>query len=218
MKKFPILILAFITVALLALPSLALSPNRIGESNFERGWRRLMHDNREEAVEAFAVGAQAYSEALAEQPRARYTNFLSNLAKAGMSFYYAGRFEEAADVLAEVYEPNSKLWESAIYSAMSYAYLGDKAKTIEWLERFHAMYSDAQILSNVAHRQLVGLVSGDVSTDAAADALDKAVFRQSRYNVSNMGQAQAFGSDSCSGAYWWRYAYRPCKNNLRYRN
>lgn len=211
MTKFPVLIIALIAIVVMALPSQALSPVRLGEKNFERGWLRLVDNSRDAANDHFSTGADAFAEALAQDPRSRSTNFDSNLTKAGMSFYYAGRYDESIKAMAEVYNEKTTLWESAIYPATAYAFLGDKTKTLEWLKVFHNMYSGQHDIANTAVRVIKDLEKGNMDVRQAAATLDKALTMQFIRNVGLKGQNHVFGNEKCSGSYWWRFNRKPCK-------
>jgi len=215
MNKFPVILIALIVMVLMALPSRALSPTRVGEKNFERGWRHLMLSNRDKAVEEFVVGADAFAEALAEEPRSRYTNFPSNLTKAGMTMYFAGRFEESIDAMGEAFAGNRPPWEAPMFMALSYGRLGDEEKTMEWLKKYQGLEYGQRLFSTAVQEQMDNLMRHKATIDAVAEALDAAMIRQFLYNKQTMGQAYAYGNDSCGGSFWWRYAMKPCKRSLR---
>lgn len=210
MRKLSIFAVALFAVLLFALPSEAVSPLRKGQKGFERGWNLLSYTNRDAAVEEFAGGADGFAEALAENPRSRATNFDSNIARAGMTFYFAGRYQEAVDVLTEAYDPNSRAWETALYTAMSYAAMGNAAKTKEWLEKFLDMHSGERYIANEAVDQLEAMENGSVSMESVAAAMDASVMDQIRNNVRTISRKTAFPGEGCSGTYWWRNARTPC--------
>jgi len=208
MNKLSIKALLVVAIVLFAVPGYALSPTRVGNKNFERGWTQLVHGNRDAAKVQFDKGADAYAEALSGDLRTSYADFTSNLTQAGMSFYYAGRYKEAVEVMGEVYGKDKTVWEASIISALAYAAMGDAKNTEEWLKMFLDSVSSQYIISSEAQKQLKLLTDGSASIDAVAQDLDKVLINQFWYNSTR--QASAFGKDKCNGAFWWRYAVKPC--------
>lgn len=207
MKKTLTIALILVVTVLLAAPSHALSPTRVGNKNFERGWSMLIHGDRDGANEQFVTGAKAFAEALGEDPRSSYTDFTSNLTKAGMTFYYAGRYQEAVEVMGEVYGKDNRVWEAPIYAALAYAAMGDRENTLEWLKKYRESLATQYIISNAVVEQEKALADG-VDIAAVAKELDDAVVQQF---WSNTGQKQsAMGNEKCGSSFWWRYAFKPC--------
>lgn len=214
MKKLSIVLLTLIAVAFWALPSQALSPVRIGEKNFERGWLRLSLGNREKAVEYFSVGAQAFAEALDEKPRRRQTSFPSNLIKAGMTFYFAERFEEVVPVMVQADSGYGLPWEVPMFSALASARRGSKADTISWLDAYFGLSAGQRLFSKAAREQRELLVQDKTSVGEAAKVLDAAMIRQFWYNTGTQRQVTARGQDTCGGSFWWRHAFKPCRRSV----
>lgn len=210
MKKITTLTLAIFAVVLFALPSQAASPVRLGEKSFERAWWRLMNSNDREAQAQFSEAANAFAEALAEDPRGRTVGFPSNLTKAGMSFYFSKRYDESVTVMEEAFSAKERIWESAIISAASYAHLGNQVKAVEWLQKFRDMLAGQRELAEVANKQLDDLIKGSVSLAEVAAALDEAVLKQFHFNMTYSQQKDATSNSRCGSAYWWRYSKQPC--------
>lgn len=211
MLRLPTFFATLALVILFSLPSQAASPIRVGEKNFERGWNRLMHNKRDDAVKQFSSGADGFAEALAADPRSRSTNFPSNLTKAGMTFYFTGRYDESIKIMSEVYEEKTQLWESALFTGLAYAFKDDQDMATQWLNKYLKLLPSQAYLSNIIKNQLEELAKGTTTLRAAADTMDKATVEQFKRNVNNRGNTGLFGNDKCSGSYWWRYNFRPCE-------
>ena len=69
-------------VLAMALPSPA-SPVNDGDRNFQRAWRVYVTRNNEQALEYFKASAQAYGEALQQDPVDRTMKFQSSMDKGG---------------------------------------------------------------------------------------------------------------------------------------
>ena len=147
MKRVPLIMVALIAVLLFALPSGAVSPNRVGEKNFERAWQYLTRYNREVAAQHFTKSANAFAEALAQETPSRKSRFNSNLTNVGMSFYFVGRYDESIAIMSEVYEKNDDIWESSLFSALAHASKGNKEMTVKWLERYLEVLPGQRLLS-----------------------------------------------------------------------
>ncbi|QGY38774.1 hypothetical protein GM415_01015 [Pseudodesulfovibrio cashew] len=210
MNKIVLLLVALIATVVLSLSALAVSPVRSGEKNFERAWKSLMTRNADKAAQYFGTAADAFAEALAGDPPSRTTRFPSNLTKAGMSLYYAGRYKESIDALNRIPEREKDMWEAALYRALSYGRLGDREAMVRWLNIYLDLYPSQPILSSEVQRQLDGLDSGSAAPDAAAAALDDSAIKQFRNNVLVKQKGSLAGPENCNGAFWWRNYRAPC--------
>lgn len=210
-KSAPLLI----TLVVLMTATLAcrpVSPLRSGDKNFERGWKSLVSRNMDKALAHFANGADAYAEALGEDPPGRQLGFPSTLAKAGMCFYYAGRYLECTETLDRLPAREENLWEPAIYRALAYGRQGDKANMLKWLDGYLDHLAGQPILSNEIKR-LMPELKGGARPDTITDAIETALHRQIKNNVRVKGRSAAHGAEKCYGAYWWRYHSAPCSRS-----
>lgn len=212
MNKIALLLVALIAVLVVTLSAQAVSPIRSGEKNFERAWKSLMLSSPDKAMGYFATAADAFAEALAQDPPSRNTNFPSNLMKAGMSFYYADRYQESLGAMGRLKGNDSKQWEVNIFSALSYGMLGDKAKMMDALESYAELLPGQAILSQEVEKQFVDLQNGNVTPEDAAIMVEKQLVRQYMTNV-NRHSSWTAGNERCNGAYWWRYNRSPCEDN-----
>lgn len=210
MNKITLFIVALVTVMVSSLPAQAVSPVRSGDRNFQRGWKSLSFNNMDTALGHFRKAADAYARAMTEDADNHTLQFPSTKTKAGMSLYYAERYRECLDVMGQVPGQKKRLWEPAIYTALSHGFLGDKDAMTTWLGRYLDLLPGQPILSNEVKRQLQAMEAGSASTLDAAAAIDTAILKQARNNIVLRSRTLPFGLEKCNGAYWWRFNRAPC--------
>ncbi len=216
-KTYLTALTSLLVTALLTTSALAWQSTRIGERNFQRAWSAYAYKRPEAAKQYFTAAATSFAEGLAQTPPARSTMFASNLAKAGMSFYYAGRYQESIDTMGKAAKKDDRLWEAFLYSGLSYARLGNKAKTLEQFQTFLKASPAQPLLSSEVSNQMNELEMENGSLADAVAAIEKAALAQTLRNI-NFGQDSNTPIERCSGRYWWRYNKAPCeKNRVDYR-
>lgn len=158
MKKTVVILVGLIlAVVVLLSQAYAWRSVRTGQKNFERAWSAYLYKRAEKANEYFAKSADAFGLALAENPPSRTTMFTSNLTMAGISSYYAGRYDQAIDAMGKAIYKDDTIWEGFFYTALSYARKGDKAKTLEFMERYMRAHPSQPILSGEIRKQMDAL-------------------------------------------------------------
>ncbi len=211
MKKIlGVLLGAALVIVLLTPSAQAWRSVRTGQKNFERAWSAFLFKRSDKATEYFGKAADAFGLALAENPPSRTTMFPSNLTMAGISAYYAGRYDQAINALDKAIYKDDTIWEAFLYTALSHARQGDKAKTVEYLERYLKSNPSQPILSNVVQKQLTDLQTDSGPLDGVAPALEEAAFRQFDNNVTFKGRNTSNDAGQCNGTFWWRNSKAPC--------
>lgn len=213
MKKTTVsLIIACLAVVTLSSSALAWRSVRTGQKNFERAWRASMSMRQDTAAGYYARAADAFSQALAEVPPSRTTMFSSNLTMAGMSFYYAGRYQECVDTMDKVLteDRSMNVWEAPLYSALASGELGNKKETVKYLNRLIDYQAYQPILMNVVSRVLPELENGSASLASATEAVGKAALQQFLDNTNTPSVKQENQSTHCSGRFWWRMNKDTC--------
>nr|WP_321255503.1 hypothetical protein [uncultured Pseudodesulfovibrio sp.] len=186
-----------------------------GDKNFERAWRTYTTQQTAKAEGYFVRAADAYGDALKADPPSRTTRFPSTLAKAGISFYSAKRYQECIDTMKITLTRDKRMWEPALYTALSYARLGDSENTVKTLQTFVTALSSQRIISDAASLQIKSLETGKTTLDDVADALDAATQKQFIENISRNNSPRDVGltAERCNGAYWWRRNMAPCHSS-----
>jgi tetratricopeptide (TPR) repeat protein len=184
---------------------------RTGQKNFERAWSAYMFRRDERALEYFTKGADAFGASLSEDPQSRTTQFASNLTMAGMSLYYAGRYDQAVPPLEQVMAKDARVWEAPLFSGLSRARQGDKAGAVTFWESYLKTSPSQAIISNEIVRQIAALDAGKTTIDDAASAVERATFDQYDNNITFTGPKADSPQNLCGGSYWWRYSKAPCE-------
>ncbi|WP_319542414.1 hypothetical protein [uncultured Pseudodesulfovibrio sp.] len=215
MHKITIFILTASLLFATAIPAQAWKSVQSGDRNFERAWRAYSSLQTDKADGYFSKSAAAYSDALKEDPPSRTARFPSTLAKAGISFYYAARYQECVDTMKLALSRDKRMWEPTLYTALSYARLGDSENTIKTLENFVTSLSSQRIISDAAALQIKALEAGSASPEAIADTLDTATQKQFIENISRNNSPRDVGltAERCNGTYWWRRNMAPCHSS-----
>lgn len=215
MHRFTIAILTAILLFAAAAPAQAWRSVQNGDRNFERAWRTYTTQQTAKAEGYFIRAADSYSDALKADPPSRTTRFPSTLAKAGISFYHAKRYQECVDTMKVTLTRDKRMWEPGLYTALSYARLGDSENTIKALQAFVTSLSSQRIISDAAMLQIKSLEAGTTDISNVADALDAATQKQFIENISRNNSPRDIGltAERCNGAYWWRKNMAPCNSS-----
>lgn len=211
-KQLTFIITIILTVSLLSSTAFAWRSVRTGQKNFERAWSALHFQRMDRAMEYFSKAAESFGQALAEQPPSRTTMFASNLTMAGMSLYYAGRYQECVDTMDKATSKDKRIWEGYLYKALSLASMEDKEGTIKALTAYIQSSPGQPILSSTVMKQLTDLETDSGSLAEAIPAIENAAVSQfeNNYNL----QISPNENNQCSGQYWWRYNKAPCAKEL----
>lgn len=210
MKTLSHILVASLCVILFATSAFAWRSLRTGTKNFERAWSSYLFKRPDKATGYFTKAANAFGEALAEQPPSRSTMFPSNLAMAGMSFYHAGRYEESIDAMQKAIAKNRNIWEAPLYTALSHARLGDTTKAVESFNAYFKSGPSQAIISDTISRLMPEIENGSLSLEKAANEIDGATHSQFEQNVNVSGRSTPTDNDRCNGSFWWRYNRAPC--------
>jgi len=183
-----------------------------GDKNFERAWNAFAFNQKDKADAYFAVAADNYMATTREDPPSRTTRFPSTRVKAGIAFYYAGKYSACIKSMETAVRRNSKVWEVALFSGLAYARMGDKKNAIVSLNAFLDSLSSERVLTAAVIPQLKGLEDGTIEPQAAADVIETAFHAQVTNNISLNRTPQSSGdlTEHCSGTYWWRQNRQPC--------
>lgn len=207
MRRFSFALILLV-IALFACDNM--TPARKGNKDFERAWRSLMLKDFAKASDYFADGAEDYAEALADKSDSRLIEFGSTQAKAGMSFYFAGRYQEAADTMKALADVEKELWEAPLFAALSHGRLGDREAFVHWLELFRANNPGLAKLNETMRATVIGLTSRTMSLEEATETLEQGVISQYIHNVRIGVTTGTIGKERCEGQYWWRFYDTPC--------
>ena len=214
MKKTIIILLGAVLAVALFLPSAhAWRSVRTGQKNFERAWSAYLFKNQDRADQYFAKAADAFAQALAENPPSRTTMFVSNLTQAGMSMYYAGRYDQAIDAMDKAIFKDDSVWEPFIYTALSQARKGDAREAVIFLKRYLKANPNQPFLSDEVQKQIEGVEEKGASIEDAAAALDGVLLQQFINNLNFRGRNPGSVDGLCEGRFWWRYNRAPCAQN-----
>ncbi|NDV18536.1 hypothetical protein GO013_03770 [Pseudodesulfovibrio sp. JC047] len=212
MHKTTTILLTAALVLATAIPAQAWRSIQNGDRNFERAWRAYTSRQTDKATGYFTKAADLYAEGLNQDPPTRTARFPSTLAKAGIAFYAAGRYQECIETMKLTLTRDDRMWEPALYTALSYARLGDAEKTKEELHHFVTRLSSQRFISDMVTKQITELEAGTTSLDAAADALDSVTQYQFIENINRNYSPRDVGlaTERCNAAYWWRRNMEPC--------
>ena len=216
MRKSLTISTAILLVLALALPTMADSVNT-GDRNFQRAWRVYVTRNTEKAMEYFKASAQAYGEALRQDPVNRTMRFQSSLDKAGIAMYFAGEYDQSIKTLTEAQGEKDKIWDAALFIALSQGRKGDKEATLKAFDKFLAANPSQRLITTEMSRVLPGVEDGTVSLADAIDAIEQTTQQQFVQNVlyNNRRNGMVPATEACNGPYWWRYNSAPCSASVQ---
>jgi tetratricopeptide (TPR) repeat protein len=218
MRKSLTITTTILIVLAMALPALADAVNT-GDRNFQRAWRVYVTRNDAKAAEHFKASAEAYAEALSEDPVNRTMKFQSSLDKAGIAMYFAGQYDLSIKTLTEAQGEKDKIWDAALFTALAQGRKGDKEATLEAFDKFLDANPSQRFITMEMDRVLPGVKDGTVKLSDAIDAIEQATQQQFVQNVQrhNNRSGMVPSTEACNGAYWWRYNSTPCSRGvLRY--
>lgn len=211
-KRLTVLIAAVLIVVVSASSAFAWRSVRTGQKNFERAWSAYILNRPDMAKQYYARAADAFGEALAENPPSRSAMFASNLTMAGMSLYHVGRYQEAVAAMDKAASKDTRNWEAYLFKGLSYAAMDNKAEAIKAFTAFVQCSSGESIISNEVSKQLVNLETDSGSLGKAAAAIGAASDEQ--YHANFNRQTPSSTNEECNGTYWWRYNREPCTHKL----
>jgi len=209
-KRFSLITTVCLLVILAATSALAGNALRSGRKNFERAWSASFFLKEDKANTYYRAAAHAFEEALAQTPPSRTALFASNLAQAGISFYYAGKNDLCISTMDMAFKKDDRLWEAPLFSAMAHARKKAASATQTLLEKYMATSPGQPILSDEVSRQLESLDSTPLSLRTTVAKLEQAYRLQIRNNLKSIGRGSEAPMDLCNGNYWWRQNRTPC--------
>jgi len=200
----------------MALPTMADQVNT-GDRNFQRAWRVYVTRNNEKAMEYFKASAQAYGEALEQEPMTRTMRFQSSLDKAGIAMYFAGEYDQSIKTLTEAQGEKDKIWDAALFIALSQGRKGDKEAALKAFDKFLEANPSQRLITTEMGRVLPGVKDGSVKLSDAIDAIEKETQHQFVQNVARYNKRNGMipATEACNGPYWWRYNSAPCSNSVQ---
>lgn len=216
MKRSIIVLTVLLSLTMLACSAHAWRSIRTGQKNFERAWSSWLYKRPDKAAEEFSKAADAFAAALAEVPPSRTTEFPSNLTMAGISLYFAGRYEQCYSPMEMAARKDRTIWEALLIPAMASARLGDKEATAKYLDAYLQSPSDQFVINSEAVKQQQALKAGSANLDAMADALEAAMLQQILRNVNTVGRRAPLPVNQCNGQFWWRYSRKPCHDERNF--
>ncbi|HKI81246.1 MAG TPA: hypothetical protein VKA04_06330 [Pseudodesulfovibrio sp.] len=207
---------AILLVLTMALPTMADQVNT-GDRNFQRAWRVYVTRNNEKAMEYFKASAQAYGEALEQEPMTRTMRFQSSLDKAGIAMYFAGEYDQSIKTLTEAQGEKDKIWDAALFIALSQGRKGDKEAALKAFDKFLEANPSQRLITTEMGRVLPGVKDGSVKLSDAIDAIEKETQHQFVQNVARYNKRNGMipATEACNGPYWWRYNSAPCSNSVQ---
>ena len=216
MRKSLIIASAILLVLGLALPTLA-NPVNTGDRNFQRAWRVYVTRNNAKALEYFKASAQAYGEALQQDPVDRTMKFQSSLDKAGIAMYFAGQYDQSIKTLTEAQGEKDKIWDAALFIALSQGRKGDTEATLEAFDKFLEANPSQRLITTEMGRILPGVKDGTVKLSDAIDSIEQATQQQFVHNVqrNNRRNGMIPATEACNGPYWWRHNSAPCSASVQ---
>lgn len=208
MRNISLVLIILLLTALVACSDM--TPARKGNKDFERAWRSLMLKDYPKASEHFTNGAEDYAEALADTSDSRLIDFDSTKAKAGISFYFAGRYPEAVNIMKTLAAKGRGVWEAPLFAALSHGRLGNREAFIHWLEQFQKENPGLALLNEALRASVIGVTSRTMSLNEATFTLEHGVIKQYVHNIRIGVNTGTMGNENCEGQYWWRYYDTPC--------
>ena len=210
MRKMTSILLAAMMLLTAVIPASA--SVRGGDREFERAWRIFSARQADRATDYFKGAAEQYGEAMREDPMSRTMRFQSTLIKAGISSYYAGDFDQSIKAMQLAVRKDERIWESDLYTALSYARKGDRENAMLFIGKFMDSMSSQRFITDAVLRQMPGMKAGTISLEDGFADIDRATKAQFVDNIlrnSNRRTMQVPGEE-CSGAFWWRKNAAPC--------
>lgn len=220
LRRIAFLAILLATITILCAPAQAWLSVRTATRNFERAWSAAMSKRDDAAREYFQRSADAFGQALAENPPSRTTTFLSNLAMAGMSLYEAGRYRESVEAMAMARNEDrgQDAWEVPLYLGLARGQLGERKEMMDALQSFLDIQVYQPMLSNAVSRELAALEQGTATPEAAAGAIHAAAMAQFDYNVNIDTLRNDRPDSACNGRFWWRTNAEPCSHKTFFEN
>jgi tetratricopeptide (TPR) repeat protein len=213
MRKILIIPAIILLSAAMALPALADAVNT-GDRNFQRAWRMYVTRNNDRALEYFKASAEAYAEALQQDPMNRTMKFQSSLDMAGIAMYFAGQYDLSIKTLDEAQGEKDKIWDAALFTALSQGRKGDKEAALKAFDRFLDANPSQRLITSEMSRVLPGVENGTVKLSDAIDSIERATQQQFVQNVQRYNNRNGMipATATCDGSYWWRYNSTPCSH------
>lgn len=210
MRKISLILLAVIVLLTTVAPTTASVSG--GDREFERAWRVFTARQEDRATDYFKAAAALYGEAMSEDPMGRTMRFQSTLLKAGISSYYAGQYDQSIKAMGLAVRKGERIWESDLYTALSYAMKGDKEKAMEFIGKFMDSMSSQRFITDAVQRQMPGLKAGTTSLEDGFADIDDATKKQFVDNILRNSNRRTMGTpmEQCSGTFWWRLNAAPC--------
>lgn len=211
-KKVFISLVTILVLGVFVSSAFAWRSVRTGKHNFEKAWLAYANLQDAKAMSYFEQSASAFAEALAVDPPSKTARYVSNLTMAGISFYYAGRYDECIENMTLAHRKEKRIWEANLFIGLSHGRLGNKANAIEFLNLYLQSMPSQRNLSDTVIKQLAALDAGETTLAEALNEVDKATQLQFIHNISlNFTPRSSNPStERCSGAYWWRKNSSPC--------
>lgn len=209
MNKHTLIPLALALAALLtACDTLAVKK---ADKNFERAWLAYTSLRTDKAAEYFSEAARYYEQALNQDPPSRVAKYPSSRIKAGMSNYFAGRYEQCIASMIAARRFGERLWEADLFTGLAHARLGNRDNA----EGNFALFLEGRFmmpaLNATVRARIAGLKNGE-DTGRTAEAVEQAAQAQVvdiiRRTLSPSTVRPA--SERCDGAFWWRRSKQPC--------
>ncbi len=207
-KQLAFITALFLITTMLTSTAFAWRSVRTGQKNFERAWSALHFKRMDNVDKYFTKAAEAYGQALAEKPPSRTTMFASNLTMAGMSLYYADRYQECVDAMDMAVKKDDRIWEGFLYKGLSLAAMDEKEEAVKAFIAYMKSSPGQPILSSAVEKQITDLETDSGTLTTAIPIIEKAAVDQFQNNVTLQNTPRE--SEQCSAMYWWRYNKAPC--------
>ena len=203
------LILALAAVVTLA--ACTTPPVKTADKNFERAWLAYTTLRTDTAYEYFAEAADFYEKALSEDPPSRVAQHPSSRVKAGMAYYFAGRYGQCIESMLASRRTGERIWEADIFTGLAHARLGDRDNAIGNFALFLEGLPPVRTLFEVVRAQVAALETG-ANLDENADLLEKAIQKQVIADIRTTVSPNTIMpvTERCNGTFWWRHNKQPC--------
>ena len=203
----PALILAVAAV----LAACSTPPVKTADKNFERAWLAYTTLRTDKAYEYFAEAADYYEKALSLDPPSRVAQYPSSRVKAGMSYYFAGRYAQCIESMLASRRAGDRIWEADLFTGLAHARQGDRDNAIGNFALFLEGLPPVRTLFEIVRSQIAALETG-ADLDESADLLEKAVQEQvvTDIRVTVSPNTIVPISERCDGTFWWRHNKQPC--------
>ncbi|MES9994671.1 tetratricopeptide repeat protein [Desulfovibrio aminophilus] len=209
MKRWLACTLCLIVCAAFAAEALAAPVSTVGRRNFERARRAEQRGAFDDARAAYTSAADALGEYVAAIDSHDGVPFSSDLIMLGMSFYKAGRYDQAARVCDRVAEKDPDVFEAFAYGGLAWLRLGQTGKALDMWKRF-PLTRRQMFLTDAMHTQSRALEQGAGDVATAIREVEDALLHQDAWNLSHAKSVNLPWPDMCSGAFWWRSSDAPC--------